>query len=155
MQFVTDLNDKYARILSASQNNATFEVGELVSRPEGSAVHMFQVSFEFNHEVRFELQNTTAYCGGHTQAVAAAQKLAFENGPVVELSSKQRQGDVAQPAPSGGNTVAIASWLIALLVVAGARHCRHAHALSGAAPLEEQRHACVLQASPARVAWQA
>lgn len=120
LQFVTDLNDKYAPVLAASQENATFDVGELVVTPKGSAVHMFDVNFERTSYgagpgVRFEVTNTTAYCGLRSAATKEALDVALQNGPVVNVASPQANASHVQ---SSGKSAA-SSWLIGVVASAG------------------------------------
>lgn len=121
MQFVTDLNSKYAPVLAASQDNATFKVGELIVKPKGSAVHMFDVTFERTSSVggpgvQFAVSNTTAYCGPRSEAAAQALDVALQNGPIIQIASP---GMVNNDPKAAGRGM-ISSWLIGVLVVAGA-----------------------------------
>lgn len=119
LQFVNDLNSKYARILAASQANATFKVGELVSKPNGSAVHMFDVNFDRTSAagpgVRFAVSNTTAYCGPKSEAATEALDVARQNGPVTQITSSRMAGNDPLVADKG----TLSSWLVGALAVAG------------------------------------
>jgi hypothetical protein len=119
LQFVTDLNGKYAPVLAASQDNATFKVGELVVNTKGSAVHMFEVNFDRTSVdgpgVRFEVSNTTAYCGPRAEAASQALDVALQNGPIVDIVSPQRARTDLDAA--GGDMMS--SWLIGVLAFAG------------------------------------
>jgi hypothetical protein len=118
VQFVTDLSDRYARILSSSQPNSSFELGELISNGEGSAVHMFLAAFDSlaGPQVRFISLNTTAYCGQKDSAVPMAVEVARRNGAVVKISSNRSQDAVSE----GATRQIVPSWLIVVVTLAGA-----------------------------------
>ena len=128
LQFVNDLNSKYAPVLAASHDNATFEVGELVSKPAGSAVHMFDVKFDRKSSatglgVRFVLSNTTAYCGPRSEAADQALDAALRNGPITHISSDQTLSNEPSVPDNGMSS----KWFIGAIAAAGVLPVSYTH----------------------------
>jgi hypothetical protein len=128
LQFVEDLGDSYAGVLSKSQPNSTFLLGETVRLDGSSAVYMFYVAFDSlaGPQVRFIHQNTTVYCGGLT-AVTEATSIALRNGPVVTQSSEGYADLQAGTGATGGSAASgegkqdkAPVWFIIVAVVASA-----------------------------------
>eukprot|EP00892_Ulva_mutabilis_P005445 jgi/Ulvmu1/3272/UM151_0020.1 len=105
-RFVLDLNDQYAPTLVKLQQNASFETAQLVQRGGNTAaVHIFKANFDslLGPQFRYEIFNSTAYCGEKAEAVPEAVQLANNDAPHLVLYSP----DVPRappniPADSGG-----------------------------------------------------
>lgn len=135
LQFVLDLNEQYAPTLAGLQQNASFDVGELVEVGSSAAVHIFSSAFDslLGPQFRYEIYDSTAYCGTAADVVPSAQQLATANGPDVIADSTVAGGNnVAEQLPSapgsvegaGGEVVgssgAAAGWRGVLPAAAGA-----------------------------------
>eukprot|EP00892_Ulva_mutabilis_P008492 jgi/Ulvmu1/6014/UM026_0142.1 len=102
-RFVLDLNDQYAPTLASLQQNASFDLGELVQSGASAAVHIFSSSFDslLGPQFRYEITDSTAYCGDAAAVVPSAQQLAVANGPdvITESSLTNNGGNVAPQVP--------------------------------------------------------
>lgn len=105
VQFVLDLNDQYAPTLVKLQDNATFELGELFQQGTSAAVHIFASAFDslLGPQFRYEISESTAYCGSPDDVVPSAVQLATSNGPdvVVDSAIANSNSNLAPRTPAG------------------------------------------------------
>lgn len=89
LQFVDNLNDQYAPLIVQLQSNASFRLGERVDMGAAAAVHIFTATFDslIGPQFRYEIFNSTAYCGENDAVVGEAFQRATSNSPDVITNS--------------------------------------------------------------------
>lgn len=127
MQFVKSLNAQYAALLVELQTNATFETAKLVDKGSAAAVHIFKGYFDslLGPEFRFEISDSTAYCGRKDIVVPEAQRLSIEEPQEVRLYSQGVTVPPLSPTPpgiggGGGGNDDDNVWVFALIAAIGA-----------------------------------
>ena len=72
------MNDSWAPLVASLQTNVSFETAPVVRRGSDAAVHIFQAYFDslLGPQFRYEISNSTAYCGAQGDAVVEADRSA-------------------------------------------------------------------------------
>lgn len=131
LQFVLDLNDQYAPTLAKLQSNASFETAALVEDGSSAAVHIFTAYFDslLGPQIRYEVSNSTAYCGSKAAARAAIAE-AVQRSSDEALAVIMHSKDLAPPPEMGisagsadpgdeGGGIKVVTWAIATSAVIG------------------------------------
>lgn len=99
LQFVRELGDQYAPVMTQMQTNASFETGKLIDNANGSAVYIFLAAFDSleGSQFRFEFTDSTVYCKSMDAAVPEATRAAEEFGRDVRIYSEGVTADADEP----------------------------------------------------------
>lgn len=125
LQFVVNLNEQYAPLLVSLQQNASFETAKLVEKGSSAAVHIVKANFDslLGHQFRYEINNSTAYCGTNANVVPEAVRLSNEAPAEILLYSEGVTVPPPKPPPSestgGGGGDDDNVWVFALIAAIG------------------------------------
>lgn len=89
VQFVRELGEQYAPVMTKTQANASFEIGRLIDNSNGSAVYIFLAAFDSlaGSAFRFEFTDSTVYCKSMEAAVPEATRAADQFGRDIRIYS--------------------------------------------------------------------